>query len=127
MGKVIDVTTANIDEAVGFRAGSPWRILGLMGDTRSPVAMEVPTFKESGYAIRGGSMRGFAGPKGMPADVVRQLTAGIKACVDDPAFRDRAATSYLPIRYLAPADYLQTLRSLDTSLRTLWQTNPWNQ
>ncbi len=127
LGKVIDSTTANIDEAVGFRAGSPWRILGVMGDARSPVAPEVPTFREAGYDILGGSMRGFAGPKGMPAEVVARLSSAIKTCADDPVFRERAAKSFLPIRYLAPADYRRSLSQLDTGLRDLWKVKPWSQ
>ncbi len=127
LGKVIDSTMANVDEAVVFRSGSPWRILGVMSDARSPVAAELPTFKEAGYDILAGSMRGFAGPKGMPADVVAKLSSAIKSCVDDPTFRDRAAKSFLPIRYLAPADYVKSLRTLDTSLRDLWKVKPWNQ
>jgi len=127
LGKVIESTTANIDEAVGFRNGSPWRILGVMSDQRSPVAPEVPTFKEAGYDILGGSMRGFAGPRGMPVDVVAKLSSAIRTCSDDPVFKERAAKSFLPIRYLAPADYLRSLRQLDAGLRDLWKTRPWNQ
>ncbi|MBA2964455.1 MULTISPECIES: tripartite tricarboxylate transporter substrate binding protein [Ramlibacter] len=127
LGKVIESTMANVDEAVVFRAGAPWRILGVMSDARSPVAPELPTFKEAGYDIRAGSMRGFAGPKGMPADVTARLSTAIKACADDATFRERAAKSYLPIRYLAPKDYMKSLQQLDASLRDLWKVKPWNQ
>ena len=127
LGKVIDTTMANVDEAVVFRTGSPWRILGVMSDARSPVAPELPTFKEVGYDIQAGSMRGFPGPKGMPAEATAKFTAAIKACTDDATFKDRAAKSYLPIRYLAPAEYVQSLQKLDTSLRDLWKVKPWNQ
>ena len=57
LGKVIESTMANVDEAVVFRTGAPWRILGVMSDARSPVAPELPTFKEAGYDIQAGSMR----------------------------------------------------------------------
>ena len=127
LGKVIDTTMANVDEAVVFRTGSPWRILGVMSDARSPVAPELPTFKEAGYDIQAGSMRGFAGPKGMPAEVNAKFASAIKACTDDATFKDRAAKSYLPIRYLAPTDYVQSLKKLDASLRDLWKVKPWNQ
>lgn len=127
LGKVIDTTMANVDEAVVFRTGSPWRILGVMSDARSPVAPELPTFKEVGYDIQAGSMRGFAGPKGMPAEATARFSAAIKACTEDPTFKDRAAKSFLPIRYLAPTEYVQSLQKLDASLRDLWKVKPWNQ
>jgi len=127
LGKVIDSSMANLDEALGFRAGAPWRIVGVMSDVRSAAAPELPTFREAGYPIQAGSMRGFAGPKGMPPDVVSKLTVTIKTCAADPEFRERAAKSYLPIRYLPPADYVQNLQRLDTALRALWETKPWSQ
>lgn len=127
LGKVIETTMANVDEAVLFRTGAPWRILGVMSDARSPVAPELPTFKEAGYDIQAGSMRGFAGPKGMPAEVVTRLASAIKACADDPVFRERAAKSNLPIRYLPPKDYVHSLHLLDANLRELWRVKPWNQ
>ena len=127
LGKVIDSTMANVDEAVVFRNGSPWRILGVMSDARSSVAPELPTFKEAGYDIHAGSMRGFAAPKGLPPDVRTKLVGAVKACVDDPSFRERAAKSFLPIRYLAPTDYVKNLQTLDATLRDLWKVKPWSQ
>lgn len=127
LGKVIDSTMANVDEAVGFRNGSPWRILGVMSDTRSPVATDLPTFKEAGYDIVAGSMRGFAGPKGMPREVVKTLSDAIRTCAADPVFLDRAQKAFLPVRYLPPQEHLDSLRRLDTSLRELWKAKPWNQ
>lgn len=127
LGKVIDSTMANVDEAVVFRTGAPWRILGVMSDTRSPVAPDLPTFKESGFDVQAGSMRGFAGPKGMPADVVARLASAIRTCADDPVFREQAAKSHLPIRYLAPKEYVKSLQQLDANLRDLWKLKPWNQ
>jgi tripartite-type tricarboxylate transporter receptor subunit TctC len=127
LGKVIDGTMANVDEAISFRIGAPWRILGVMSDSRSPISTELPTFKEAGYDIQAGSMRGFAGPKGMPPEVVGKLTAVIKTCVEDPDFRERAKKAYLPVRYLPPAEYVQSLQKLDANLRELWKVKPWNQ
>lgn len=127
LGRVIDSTMANLDEAMVFRNGAPWRILGVMSDTRSPVAPELPTFREAGYDIQAGSTRGFAGPKGLAPEVVGRLASAIKACADDPVFRERAAKSYLPIRYSAPREYVKSLQQLDITLRDLWKIKPWNQ
>lgn len=127
LGKIVEGTTANIDEASSYRNGSPWRILGVMSDSRASVAADVPTFKEAGYDVLGGSMRAFAAPKGLPAEVSAKLVASVKTCAADPTFRERSTKSYLPIRYMSPQDLHKNLRQLDASLRELWKTKPWTQ
>jgi hypothetical protein len=47
--------------------------------------------------------------------------------VEDPEFRERARKAYLPVRYLPPAEYVQSLQKLDANLRELWKVKPWNQ
>jgi tripartite-type tricarboxylate transporter receptor subunit TctC len=58
MRRDIQVTTASLGESLTFAQQQPWRVLGLMSSTRSEFARDVPTFKEAGYDIRGGSLRG---------------------------------------------------------------------
>lgn len=127
LGKVIDSSTANMGEAVGFQAGQPWRILGVMSDVRSPQSPDTPTFREAGYDILAGSMRGLAAPKGIPADVKHKLGAAVGQCSTDAEFLDRAQKTFQPLRYLAHDDYVKNLKQVDAQLRDLWKVKPWNQ
>lgn len=125
LGKVIDSSMANLGEALTFARGNPWRIVGVMSEQRSPEAPDVPTFKEAGYAVYSGSMRGLAAPRGLPAPVMQTLADAVEQCNQDPAYLERARSSFQPLRYLKRDEYVSRLKTLDTQLRQLWKTNPW--
>ena len=123
----IQATTANLGESLTFARQQPWRTLGVMSAERSPMAPELPTFKEVGYDIRGGSLRGIGGPRGLPAEVVERLSAAIDRIVADAEFRATSERTFQPLRYLGSSDYLAYLREADAMHRALWQIRPWNQ
>lgn len=125
LGKVIDSSMANMGEAVTFARGNPWRIVGVMSDSRSPDAPDVPTFKEAGYDVYSGSMRGLAAPRGVPAPVMEKLADAVDRCNQDASYLERAKNSFQPLKYLKHDEYVSRLKALDTQLRKLWQTNPW--
>ena len=89
------------------------------------MAPDIPTFKEAGYDIRGGSLRGLGGPRGLPAEVVRVLSAAVAKVVADPEFRATSERTFQPLRYLDSADYVAHLRDADRIHRALWQERRW--
>ncbi len=128
VGKQIDIASMNIGEGVaGAATGSPFRNLGQMSITRSPVAPDVPTFKELGFNIEVASLRGFAAPKGLPPDVREKLVQAIVAAVNDPGFQARAKALYNPVRYLAPAEYESELKTAEVGYKQLWKDMPWTE
>ena len=80
----------NLGEAITFANGKPWRILGIIGPARSSQAPDIPTFQEAGYTVLGGSMRGLAAPRGIPADAMEQLTRAVDECNRDDTYLTRA-------------------------------------
>ncbi|MBU8545398.1 MULTISPECIES: tripartite tricarboxylate transporter substrate binding protein [Roseomonadaceae] len=127
MRKEITVATANLGEALTFARAQPWRTLGVMSESRHPMAPDVPTLKESGYDLRGGSLRGVGGPKGMPADVVARLSAAVARVVANPEFQATSERAFQPLRYLNSADYVAYLKAADETHRRLWAVRPWNR
>ena len=123
----IEATTANLGEALTFRDGNPWRILGVMSPVRSPMDEELPTFAEAGYDIIGGSIRGFGGPSGMPDDVLEKLSAALDRVVANPEFQKVAADTNQPLRYVPRDEYLEILAKSDEAHRALWAAKPWNE
>jgi tripartite-type tricarboxylate transporter receptor subunit TctC len=123
----IAVTTANLGEALTFARQQPWRTLGVMAGERHPMAPEVPTFKDAGYDLRGGSLRGVGGPPGLPAGVIARLSVAVERVVANPEFRTTSERAFQPLRYLNSADYVAYLRDADATHRTLWRARPWNQ
>jgi tripartite-type tricarboxylate transporter receptor subunit TctC len=126
MRRDIQVTTASLGESLTFAQQQPWRVLGLMSSGRSEFARDVPTFKEAGYDIRGGSLRGIGAPRGLSEDAVRCLSAAIGAVLRHPEFREASARTFQPLRFLDSAEYVEYLREADAAHRALWRLRPWN-
>jgi tripartite-type tricarboxylate transporter receptor subunit TctC len=126
MRRDIQVTTASLGESLTFAQQQPWRVLGLMSSTRSEFARDVPTFKEAGYDIRGGSLRGIGAPRGLAEDVVRRLSSAIGAVLRHLEFREASARTFQPLRFLDSAEYVEYLREADAAHRALWRLRPWN-
>ena len=70
--------------------GGKLRALAITSKTRSPLAPDVPTMAEQGYPeIEVQNWQGLIGPKGMPADLVRQLNAIVNKALLDPELKER--------------------------------------
>jgi len=126
MRRDIQVTTASLGESLTFAQQQPWRVLGLMAPDRSELARDIPTCKEAGYDIRGGSLRGIGAPSGLPEAVVRRLSAAISNVLRHPDFREASVRTFQPLRFLDSADYVAYLREADAAHRALWRMRPWN-
>jgi tripartite-type tricarboxylate transporter receptor subunit TctC len=59
--------------------------IAITGDARSPLAPEVPTFKELGYDFNVGVYYGLMGPKGLPAPLIEQINRVANEALADPA------------------------------------------
>lgn len=70
--------------------GGKLRALAITSKTRSPLAPDVPTMAEQGYPeIEVQNWQGLIGPKGMSADLVRQLNAIVNKALLDPELKER--------------------------------------
>lgn len=127
LSREVEAVGVNFGEALAFSQGTPWRTLGVMSSERNPLDASIPTFAEAGLKIETGSLRGFAGPKGMPKDVVQKLTEGLRRVAANPAFIEASKKTFQPPLYVEGEDYLRMLRVTDQQLRELWKTKPWNQ
>lgn len=125
-GKHITVAAINVGEALQYlKSGSPIRCLGQMTAARMPMATDWPTFREQGFGFEMASLRGLAGPKGMPPAIRDRLVSAIGRAATDPAFRAAAERAFAPVRYLAPAAYEAEVKAGDTQFRLLWKELPW--
>lgn len=62
------------------------RLLAVAMEQRHPAFPDVPTFKELGYDMIGGTYRGIGVPKSTPEDIRKKLADAIEAVNKDPAF-----------------------------------------
>ncbi len=123
--KEVRGAAANLGESQVMAEGKPWRMVGVMADARSPLAPELPTFREQGIDVTIGSLRGFVGPKGVPAEITARLASTIAAIYADPAFIALAQRTQQPLRFLGQAAYAAHLSAADARFRALWAARPW--
>jgi len=87
------------------------RILATSGAKRSPEYPEVPTFRESGYAIEGSAWYALFAPAGTPRVIVNRLAAAAVDAVRQPDLDRRIAPLGLEPTGLGPDELALTLKS----------------
>ena len=81
------------------------RALAIASESRQDAFAGVPTFREQGFDVVTPSPLGIAGPKGLPADIVRKLEGAVKTAMDDSAFQQAAANYGVRLEYRNAQDY----------------------
>ncbi|MEI6159360.1 MAG: tripartite tricarboxylate transporter substrate binding protein [Roseococcus sp.] len=127
MSRAIPVGVMNVAEGVADARQGILRPLAQMGATRWAPLGDVPTLKELGFDVVEGSMRGMAAPAGLPPEVLARLAFSVQRTVADSDFQASAAQQSLPLRFLAPADYLAELTALRRNYQALWDQHPWRE
>ena len=127
LGRTIALGSMNVAEGVQESRQGLMRMLGQMGEHRTEVAGDIPTFREAGFDVVEGSMRGMAAPAGMPRPVLERLSLAVRRTVDNPEFQANAAQQMLPLRFLGPDAYLAELMALRVRYQALWAEHPWRE
>ena len=127
LGGHIMMASMNISETIADVREGTLHALGQMSNERWDGASEVPTFKEEGYDVIMGSMRGIAAPKGVPEEVIERLEVALKAAVDDPEFQEKAAQQHLALAYSNSSEFLAEMQALTATFEALWESTPWVQ
>jgi tripartite-type tricarboxylate transporter receptor subunit TctC len=127
LGGSLPVGSLNMSEGMQMLREGRMRCLAQGGPQRWAPTGEVPTFREQGFDVLGGSARGIAGPPGMPAEMVAQLRDAFRAALADPAMIADAERSGMPLRPLVGDDYRAMMREDFQGLQRLWQRRPWRE
>ena len=127
LGGRLPIGSFNLGEGIGLLREGRIRCLGQAGPQRWGEMPEVPTFREQGLDILGGSARGIAGPPGIPAPIRDALREAFRAALADPGFVAESARLNLPLRPLIGEDYGRMMAADLASLQALWQRRPWKE
>lgn len=116
----------NLGEAMPY-SGKNLRILGQASEERSPLAPDVPTFKEQGIDLVFASERGIVGPQGMPEEVTERLREVLKTIAASPEFQTYMKQQFTDMDYLNGDEWLARLKDSDERFRKLWTQTPWTE
>ena len=125
LGGHVMLADMNISEAIAEVDEGKLVALGQMGEKRWSGAPNVPTFKEQGYDIVMGSMRGMGAPAGTDPAIVKKLDAAVKAAINDPEFQQKAKQQKLPLAYMDSQSFKKVLEAQTKTFEQLWKEEPW--
>ncbi len=127
LGGSLPIGSLNMSEGLPQLREGRLRCLAQGGPQRWAPTGQVPTFREQGFDVLGGSARGVAGPPGMPAEVVGQLRQAFREALADPAMIADAERTGMPLRPLVGDEYRTMMREDYEGLQNLWRRRPWRQ
>lgn len=125
LGRQITIASMNMGEGIADMQSGAARALGQMAERRWEVAPDTPTFRDQGFDVIEGSMRGVAAPAGLPRDVLDRLVTAVRQAVENPEFRQLATQQALPLRFLDADAFSAELTALRTRYQQLWTAHPW--
>jgi tripartite-type tricarboxylate transporter receptor subunit TctC len=90
MAGEVQLTFAGIASSIGPLKAGRIKAIAIGGRQRSPLLPEVPTFAELGYPeVETHAWFGLFLPASSPQSVVQKIFADVKACLEDPEFRQK--------------------------------------
>lgn len=127
LGGQIDVGCYNVSEGLALLKEGRTRCLGQAAPSRWQAMADVPTFREQGFDVLGGSARGFIAPPGLPKPILDQLVAGFAGLLADAEFLAEAQTLNLPLRPILGDDYRKFVLAEAETVKALFSRRPWGQ
>ena len=104
LGGHIDLADSNLTQKGKVDAGL-LKFLAVMTEKRLPELPNIPTMKELGYDVQYAVNRGFAVPKGTPANVKAKLENACAVAAKDPSFAEAMKQQGTQVHYLGAKDY----------------------
>jgi tripartite-type tricarboxylate transporter receptor subunit TctC len=100
----LDIGVGEALELESQVAAGQLRLLAVFSGARSELYPDVPTVRESGYDVVVRKFRGFAGPKGLPPEIIAAWERGVEALLANPEYR-RVSASLSPA-FMPHAEYV---------------------
>lgn len=127
LGGHLDVALVSAGELPELHGGGKGQVRGLaqLMPTRTDVLPQVPTATEAGLQILMSSERGFAAPKGVPADILKRLEQAIAEALKDPEFLG-TSTDDKVISFLPGAQWQRSMDQGRKALQPLADSHPKN-
>ena len=107
----VDAVFAAIPAAVPHLRADRLRAVAIGGNRRSPLLPEVPTLRESGFAVDASSWYGMLAPRATPAAIVARLHATLASTLNAPAMHSKLQEIGFEVNASSPAEFDKHLRS----------------
>lgn len=113
----VDIVTCSVPEARSMIDAGRAKSLAIMAAKRNPQFAAVPTLNEAlGIDYSVGAWRGIAGPKGLPPEIARALTAALKVAYESKEFQDFMASRGFGVTWADAAGFAAFMEKGDKSM-----------
>lgn len=110
LGGQIAAVVSTIGDFVPQARAGKIRILAHASSARSPIAPDVPTFKELGFDLLANGWYGLFAPAGTPAATIDQLNRIVVEAQRSGDFKARMEALALEVRLMTPAEFAALVR-----------------
>jgi len=121
------ISVASMSNSEVSNSQGELKTIGVMAAERTPFLPDVPTFREQGFDLIGGSTKIIGAPKGVPAEIAARLSGCLMGLENDPAFLEEAKTRNIPLDFMDAAESDAFVRAQGADLADLWASDPWIQ
>lgn len=125
LGGHIQIASMNMGESMSLIRNGRVRPLASAGVERFPMTLDLPTFREAGYALDTRVVRSLVVPAATPQPIRERLAAMLAATMQDRAWIAEAERLEIPLRYLNAEDTRALVYREAEALRRLWAEQPW--
>jgi tripartite-type tricarboxylate transporter receptor subunit TctC len=115
----VEMVVCSMAEARTLLLAGEVRSLGVMGEARSPLFPDVPTFVEGGVSWSMGAWRGIGLPRGTPRRVQDVLEAALLRVVRSERFLEYMKTEGFGAVALGPAEFGKSMDETDERMKAL--------
>ncbi|MDL2210420.1 tripartite tricarboxylate transporter substrate binding protein [Desulfovibrio sp. OttesenSCG-928-O18] len=119
LGGHVSVATLHPSEYFAQQKAGKVKTICVLTPKRDHFVPDVPTAKEQGVNFAIDDIRWVAGPKGMPADVVKQLQEAFKKIVATQAYKDHANKMVFEVNYMEGDVLKKNIDELFASVKAL--------
>jgi tripartite-type tricarboxylate transporter receptor subunit TctC len=126
LGGHVIVGGLNLGEVMPH-AGKTMRPLAQASDTRSPLAPDVPTFKDQGVNLVFASERGIVAARGLPPEIEQKIATALKQIAANPEFQAQMKLQFTEMDYLPGAEWKKRLDGADVQFKQMWAKKPWTE
>jgi tripartite-type tricarboxylate transporter receptor subunit TctC len=113
----VDLVTCSVPEARAMIDAGRAKSIAIMASERNAMFAGVPTLNETlGINYSVGAWRGFAGPKGLPADVLAKLVTALRKAYDSKEYKDFMASRGFGLRWADPAGFATFMETGDKAM-----------
>lgn len=126
LGGHVVVGGLNLGEVMPH-AGKTMRPLAQASERRSPLAPDVPTFREQGVDLVFASERGIVAPKGLPPEVEGKIASALKEIAANPEFQAQMKSQYTEMDWLPGPEWKKRLDGAEAAFRQMWAKKPWTE